>query len=142
MVPGGACGNDKNGEVRGATTRRNSTECPPSRSGGEKSIAEPHVDNGTNSTKNATMPCASPCNSSSHTTGKSYVELHFVPSCSIVSEFVMHGPRGELNHKCFCMKDGECSKYYPKLFQTEKVINEIGFTLYKRRGNGRFIYKK
>ena len=61
---------------------------------------------------------------------------------ALVSEFVMHGPRGELNHKCVCMKDGEFSKYYPKLFQPEKVINEIGFTLYKRRDNGRFIYKK
>ena len=44
--------------------------------------SEPHVDNGTTSTKNATMPCASPCNSSFHTSNKSYVELHFVPSCS------------------------------------------------------------
>ena len=44
--------------------------------------SEPHVDNGTTSTKNAIMPCASPCNSSSHTSAKSYVELHFVPSCS------------------------------------------------------------
>ena len=40
------------------------------------------MDNGTTSTKNAIMPCASPCNSSSHTNGKSYVELHYVPSCS------------------------------------------------------------
>ena len=36
----GAGGNDKSGEVRGATTGRNSIECPPSRSGGEKSVAD------------------------------------------------------------------------------------------------------
>ena len=38
-MPGGAGGNRKNGEPEGATAHRNSTELPPSRSGGEKSVA-------------------------------------------------------------------------------------------------------
>jgi hypothetical protein len=59
----------------------------------------------------------------------------------LVSEFMMHGPCGELNDKCVCMKDGECSKHYPKLFQSETTIDENGFALYKRPNNGRFIYK-
>ena len=54
---------------------------------------------------------------------------------------MMHDPCGELNDKCFCMKEGECSKHYPKLFQPETVIDENGFALYRRRNNGRFIYK-
>ena len=37
-MPGGAGGNDQNSEVRGATTRRNSTECPASCSVVEKRV--------------------------------------------------------------------------------------------------------
>ncbi|WVZ69950.1 hypothetical protein U9M48_018663 [Paspalum notatum var. saurae] len=34
----------------------------------------------------------------------------------LVSEHMMHGPCGEKNEKCPCMKKGKCSKYYPKDF--------------------------
>jgi hypothetical protein len=34
----------------------------------------------------------------------------------LVSEFMMHGPYGNDNKKCPCMKDGKCSKHYPKDF--------------------------
>jgi hypothetical protein len=34
----------------------------------------------------------------------------------LVSEFMMHGPCGDLNDKCVCMKDGKCSKHFPKDF--------------------------
>ena len=33
---------------------------------------------------------------------------------AFICEFMMHGPCGENNDKCVCMKDGECSKHYPK----------------------------
>ena len=51
---------------------------------------------------------------------------------SLVSEFMMHGPCGEMNDKCVCMKKGVCSKYFPKDFQTETTIDATGFTLYRR----------
>ena len=33
---------------------------------------------------------------------------------ALVSEFMLHGPCGEMNDKCICMKKGCCSKYFPK----------------------------
>jgi len=34
----------------------------------------------------------------------------------LVSEDIMHGPCGEKNWDCPCMKKGRCSKFYPKQF--------------------------
>jgi hypothetical protein len=59
----------------------------------------------------------------------------------LVSEFMMHGPCGELNDKCVCMKDGKCSKHFPKKIQNETTFDEHGFALYRRRDNGRTVYK-
>lgn len=59
----------------------------------------------------------------------------------LVSEFMMHGPCGSDNKKCPCMKDGKCSKHFPKDFQDETFIDECGFTIYRRRNDGRFILK-
>src|SRR3954470_8448252 len=42
----------------------------------------PHVDISSVSTPNVILPCASPCNSSSHNHAISHDELHFVPCCS------------------------------------------------------------
>jgi hypothetical protein len=39
------------------------------------------------------------------------------------------------------MKDGVCSKKFPKDFQPETYIDESGFPVYRRPDNGRFIIK-
>jgi hypothetical protein len=59
----------------------------------------------------------------------------------LVSEFMMHGPCGDLNDKCVCMQDGKCSKHFPKDFQEETVLDKDGFALYRRRDNGRRVFK-
>ena len=33
---------------------------------------------------------------------------------SLVDEFMVHGPCGELNKKCPCMKNNKCSKFFLK----------------------------
>ena len=53
----------------------------------------------------------------------------------------MHGPCGEANKKCPCMKDNKCSKNFPKSFQDETIIDDFGFTIYRRRDDGRNILK-
>lgn len=58
-----------------------------------------------------------------------------------VSEFMMHGPCGEHNKQCPCMKNGKCSKHFPKDFQDETFVDECGFTIYRRRNDGRYITK-
>ena len=44
--------------------------------------SEPHVDTSTTSSQNSILPCASPCNSSTHNVGTSCDELLSLPCCS------------------------------------------------------------
>ena len=60
---------------------------------------------------------------------------------ALVAELMMHGPCGEDNPKCPCMKDGLCSKKFPKEFQEETSIDDKGFPVYRRLDNGSFIMK-
>lgn len=57
---------------------------------------------------------------------------------SLVEEFMMHGPCGELNKNCPCMKNGQCSKRFPKDFQDETTMDDKGFVLYRRRDTSRY----
>ncbi|KAM0839241.1 hypothetical protein ACQ4PT_060443 [Festuca glaucescens] len=60
---------------------------------------------------------------------------------ALVAKFMMHGPCGEDNPKCPSMKDGLCSKKFPKSFQDETSVDESGFPVYRCRDNGRFVMK-
>ena len=44
----------------------------------------------------------------------------------LVQEFMMHGPCGELNPNCPCMKDGKCSKRFSKSFQDQTTFDADG----------------
>ena len=46
---------------------------------------------------------------------------------------MMHGPCGPDNPTASCMKDGKCTKGFPKIFQQDTVQCEDGYPLYKRR---------
>jgi hypothetical protein len=59
----------------------------------------------------------------------------------LVDEFMIHGPCGNDNKKCPCMKDDKCSKHFPKSFQDETIVDDFGFTIYKRRNDGRHVWK-
>ena len=50
----------------------------------------------------------------------------------------MHGPCGSLNPGNVCMKDGVCSKGFPKAFEERTVVGEA-FSRYLRRDNGRKV---
>ena len=50
-----------------------------------------------------------------------------------VSQFMMHGPCGSANPKCPCMVKGRCSKYFPKSFADNTVIDADGYAQYRRR---------
>lgn len=60
---------------------------------------------------------------------------------ALVDEFMIHGPCGDLNKTCSCMKKGECSKHFPKSFQEETIMDEFVFTVYKRSNDGRYVLK-
>jgi len=37
------------------------------------------------------------------------------------------------------MKDDKCSKNFPKSFQEETIVDDFGFTIYRRREDGRHV---
>ncbi|XP_061357242.1 uncharacterized protein LOC133301608, partial [Gastrolobium bilobum] len=58
-----------------------------------------------------------------------------------VTSYMMHGPCGPNNYKSPCMKEGKCSKKFPKKFSSRTIIDDDGFPHYKRINNGRFVIR-
>ena len=54
----------------------------------------------------------------------------------LVVKFMMHGPCGDLNPLCPCMKDGQCSKKFPKEFCDETDISTRGYVKLRRPDDG------
>jgi hypothetical protein len=60
---------------------------------------------------------------------------------NLVKNHMIHGPCG-LSHKSSpCMKDGKCTKYYPKKYQNSTIVDKEGYPVYRRRDNGKTIVK-
>ncbi|XP_028779075.1 uncharacterized protein LOC114735542 [Neltuma alba] len=60
----------------------------------------------------------------------------------LVTNFMMHGPCGCSNQKSPCMKDGKCSKYFPRRYAPHTTIDDDGYPTYRRRNNGRTTVKR
>lgn len=60
---------------------------------------------------------------------------------ALVDEFMVHGPCSALNDKCVCMKNGSCSKRFPKSFCDETMVDELGFHVYRHRDDGRYVLR-
>jgi hypothetical protein len=56
---------------------------------------------------------------------------------AIVTKHMIHGPCGVNNLNSPCMKDGKCSKNFPKPFQEETLANSEGYPKYRRRNMGK-----
>ncbi|KAK7300142.1 hypothetical protein RJT34_10977 [Clitoria ternatea] len=54
-----------------------------------------------------------------------------------VQKYMVHGPCGAYNRKSSCMKNGKCSKNFPKRFHNRTVLDEEGFPKYRRRDDRR-----
>jgi len=52
---------------------------------------------------------------------------------------MIHGPCGIHKSNAPCMKDGKCSKKYPRNFQENTTENEDGYPIYRRRNNNRTV---
>ena len=61
---------------------------------------------------------------------------------NIITKHMVHGPCGQLNPASPCMKDGACSKRFPKDLLRETVTGVDGYPLYRRRspGHGGFTF--
>jgi len=65
-----------------------------------------------------------------------YPKLH-----KVVSSYMIHGPCGPARFNSPFMKEGRCSKYYPKKFSSCTTIVEEGYLCSKRCDDGRFVEK-
>jgi hypothetical protein len=54
-----------------------------------------------------------------------------------VTHTMLHGPCGADNPNAPCMRDGKCSKYFPKPFNPETRFGEDGYPEYSRPNDGR-----
>ncbi|KAL4357383.1 hypothetical protein AHAS_Ahas09G0181200 [Arachis hypogaea] len=55
---------------------------------------------------------------------------------NVVTKYMIHGPCGRLRPSSPCMKDGKCSKFYPKRFVDQTSFDENGYPIYRRRNMG------
>ncbi|KAF1881881.1 hypothetical protein Lal_00038523 [Lupinus albus] len=60
---------------------------------------------------------------------------------NLVKSHMIHGPCGSSNRSSPYMKDGKCSRYFPKNFFQTTVVDEDGYPLYRRRDNGNVVDK-
>ena len=59
----------------------------------------------------------------------------------LVAKHIICSPCGHLNPNSVCMKNGCCSKKFPRPFQQGTVITEHSYPLYQRRDNGIVVQK-
>ncbi|XP_057739848.1 uncharacterized protein LOC130956937 [Arachis stenosperma] len=55
---------------------------------------------------------------------------------NVVTKYMIHGPYGRLRPSSPCMKDGKCSKFYPKRFVDKTSFDDDGYPIYRRRNMG------
>ncbi|XP_047949496.1 uncharacterized protein LOC125195385 [Salvia hispanica] len=58
-----------------------------------------------------------------------------------VQEYMVHGPCGVVRKSSPCMRNGRCSKYFPKKFVVATTFDDDGYPVYRRRDSGRVIMK-
>ncbi|XP_019159463.1 PREDICTED: uncharacterized protein LOC109156088 [Ipomoea nil] len=56
-----------------------------------------------------------------------------------VREFMLHRPCGQLQKNSSCMVNGKCSKYFPKKYVSQMILDKDGYPNYRSRDNGRTI---
>ncbi|XP_057730010.1 uncharacterized protein LOC130945295 [Arachis stenosperma] len=55
---------------------------------------------------------------------------------SVVTKYMIHGPCGKLRPSSPCMRNGGCSKFFPKKFVDSTSFDNDGYPIYRRRNMG------
>ncbi|CAF1074549.1 unnamed protein product, partial [Brachionus calyciflorus] len=63
-------------------------------------------------------------------------KLQYPQAHKTVINSMIHGPCGDLNPRSPCMKNGKCSKGFPKAFVEETYIRKDGYPMFKRSSTG------
>ncbi|XP_010436551.1 PREDICTED: uncharacterized protein LOC104720328 [Camelina sativa] len=59
----------------------------------------------------------------------------------VVSDVMIHGPCGPMNRDSVCMNNGKCTKFFPKPYMDNTIVDDAGYPLYRRRNDGRVVEK-
>ncbi|XP_024009422.1 uncharacterized protein LOC112084504 [Eutrema salsugineum] len=60
----------------------------------------------------------------------------------IIGDVMMHGPCGALDRDSVCMADGRCTKFFPKAFSPVTKVDDVGYPIYRRREDKKFVTRK
>ncbi|KAI9121462.1 hypothetical protein K1719_008495 [Acacia pycnantha] len=60
----------------------------------------------------------------------------------LVGSYMIHGPCGRSSGSAPCMKDGRCSKFFPRKFNDYTILDENGYPTYRRRNDQRVVTRK
>ncbi|XP_012842410.1 PREDICTED: uncharacterized protein LOC105962644 [Erythranthe guttata] len=60
----------------------------------------------------------------------------------LVEKYMIHSPCGHANLNSPCMKNGVCTKRFPKKFAQRTEADDDGYPVYRRRDDGRTVMKK
>ncbi|GAU41076.1 hypothetical protein TSUD_139790 [Trifolium subterraneum] len=60
---------------------------------------------------------------------------------SLVKKHMLHGPCGQKHNNSPYMTTGRCSKFFPKDFNEETIVDKDGYPLYRRRSNSYTVEK-
>ena len=58
-----------------------------------------------------------------------------------VQTYMIHGPCGAARFNSPCMKEGRCSKFFPKKFRHSTTIDEDEYPVYRHRDDGLCVEK-
>ncbi|XP_058779305.1 uncharacterized protein LOC131653232 [Vicia villosa] len=58
---------------------------------------------------------------------------------NLVKRHMIHGPCGLANMLSPCMKNAKCSKFFPKKWQSQTIVDQDGYPVYRRRGTGNTV---
>ena len=61
---------------------------------------------------------------------------------STVTSHMLHGPCGAAYPEAPCMKNGSCSKKYPKSFYGHTQVDTNGYPVYRRRDNNDYTIRR
>ncbi|XP_010430689.1 PREDICTED: uncharacterized protein LOC104714922 [Camelina sativa] len=60
----------------------------------------------------------------------------------VVSDVMIHGPCDHMNRDSVCMNNGQCTKFFPKPFMDNTVVDDAGYPIYRRRNDVRIVEKR
>ena len=56
-----------------------------------------------------------------------------IENAKVVQTYMIHNPCGATRCNSSCLKESQCSKFFPKKFRNSTTIDEVGYPLYRVR---------